>query len=229
MDAIIVCVGDELLSGDVADLNSTWLARRLTELGTIVKRIEVIPDNVEEIAATVKRLRADKVLITGGLGPTHDDVTRQAVAMAFGRRLVRSEEAAKVVEAAAARRHMAPRPQSYAMAEIPEGAKVIPNPEGAAPGFIIDGRVYVFPGVPAEMKAMFELVKDDFRGRKLLVEWLATTRPESDIVPALNEAVRLFPEVSFGSYPSDTVKVKMRSYDPERLRIAKEWLMGRIL
>jgi molybdenum cofactor synthesis domain-containing protein len=229
MDAIIVCVGDELLSGDVADLNSTWLARRLTELGTIVKRIEVIPDDVEEIAATVKRLRADKVLITGGLGPTHDDVTRQAVAMAFGRRLVRSEEAAKVVEAAAARRHMAPRPQSYAMAEIPEGAKVIPNPEGAAPGLIIDGSVYVFPGVPAEMKAMFELVKDDFRGRKLLVEWLATTRPESDIVPALNEAVRLFPEVSFGSYPSDTVKVKMRSYDPERLRIAKEWLMGRIL
>jgi molybdenum cofactor synthesis domain-containing protein len=229
MDAIIVCVGDELLSGDVADLNSTWLARRLTELGTIVKRIEVIPDDVEEIAATAKRLRVDKVLITGGLGPTHDDVTRQAVAMAFGRRLVISEEAAKVVEAAAARRHMAPRPQSYAMAEIPEGAKVIPNPEGAAPGLIIDGSVYVFPGVPAEMKAMFELVKDDFRGRKLLVEWLATTRPESDIVPALNEAVRLFPEVSFGSYPSDTVKVKMRSYDPERLRIAKEWLMGRIL
>jgi len=229
MDAIIVCVGDELLSGDVADLNSTWLARRLTELGTIVKRIEVIPDDVEEIAATAKRLRVDKVLIPGGLGPTHDDVTRQAVAMAFGRRLVISEEAAKVVEAAAARRHMAPRPQSYAMAEIPEGAKVIPNPEGAAPGLIIDGSVYVFPGVPAEMKAMFELVKDDFRGRKLLVEWLATTRPESDIVPALNEAVRLFPEVSFGSYPSDTVKVKMRSYDPERLRIAKEWLMGRIL
>ncbi len=229
MDAVIVCVGDELLSGDVADLNSTWLAGRLTELGTSVKRIEVIPDDAEEIAATVKSLRADKVLITGGLGPTHDDVTRQAIAMAFGRRLIRSEEAVRVVEAAAARRHATPRPGSYAMAEIPEGAAVIPNPEGAAPGFIIDGRVYVFPGVPVEMKAMFELVKDDFRGRKLLVDWLVTTRPESDIVPALNEAVRLFPDVSFGSYPSDVVKVKMRSYDAGRLRMAKEWLMGRII
>ncbi|WP_174590049.1 competence/damage-inducible protein A [Methanocella conradii] len=229
MDAIIICVGDEILSGDVTDLNSTWLAKRLAELGTIVKRIEVIPDDVAAISSTVKSSRADKVLITGGLGPTHDDVTRQAIAVAFGRKLARNDEAVKVVEAAAARRHASPRPQSYVMAEIPEGATVIPNPVGAAPGFIIDGRVYVFPGVPAEMKSMFELVKDDFNGKKLFVDWLVTGRPESDIVPDLNEAVRMFPEVSFGSYPSDVVKVKMKSYDPERLRAAKEWLTGRIL
>ncbi|MDI6896391.1 competence/damage-inducible protein A [Methanocella conradii] len=229
MDAIIICVGDEILSGDVTDLNSTWLARRLAELGTIVKRIEVIPDDVAAISSTVKSSRADKVLITGGLGPTHDDVTRQAIAVAFGRKLARNDEAVKVVEAAAARRHASPRPQSYVMAEIPEGAAVIPNPVGAAPGFIIDGRVYVFPGVPAEMKSMFELVKDDFNGKKLFVDWLVTRRPESDIVSELNEAVGMFPEVSFGSYPSDVVKVKMKSYDPERLRAAKEWLAGRIL
>ncbi|AFD00693.1 molybdenum cofactor synthesis domain protein (CinA-like) [Methanocella conradii HZ254] len=229
MDAIIICVGDEILSGDVTDLNSTWLAKRLAELGTIVKRIEVIPDDVAAISSTVKSSRADKVLITGGLGPTHDDVTRQAIAVAFGRKLARNDEAVKVVEAAAARRHASPRPQSYVMAEIPEGAAVISNPVGAAPGFIIDGRVYVFPGVPAEMKSMFELVKDDFNGKKLFVDWLVTRRPESDIVSELNEAVRMFPEVSFGSYPSDVVKVKMKSYDPERLRAAKEWLAGRIL
>ena len=170
------------------------------------------------------------VIITGGLGPTHDDVTRQAVADAFGLKLVRDPEAVKVVEASAARHgRPAPRPQSYVMADIPEGSEVILNPVGAAPGFIIDGRVFTFPGVPSEMKAMFELVKGRFEGKKLFVDWLITRRPESDIVPALNEAVKKFPEVTFGSYPSDVVKIKMKSYDQPQIKLAKEWLTGHIL
>jgi len=79
------------------------------------------------------------------------------------------------------------------------------------------------------MKAMFELVKDQFKGPGLLVDWLITNRPESAIVADLNEAVRLFPEVTFGSYPSGVVKIKMKSYDAGRLQAAKEWLAGRIL
>lgn len=229
MDAVIVCIGDELLAGDIADLNSTWLAKNLTELGAVVKRIEVIPDDVDVIVRTLKDIKADKVVVTGGLGPTHDDVTRLAVAKAFNRRLIRDPEAVKVVEASAARRSRAPLPQSYNMADIPENTAVIPNPVGAAPGFIVEGRVYTFPGVPSEMKAMFELVKDQFHGPKLLVDWLITTRPESGIVTDLNEAVRLFPEVAFGSYPSNVVKIKMKSYDAGRLQAAKEWLSKRIL
>jgi molybdenum cofactor synthesis domain-containing protein len=229
MDAAILCIGDELLSGDIADLNSTWLAKNLTELGTVVKRMEVIPDDVEVIIDTVKKTKADKLIITGGLGPTHDDVTRQAVALAFGRKLVRDPGAVKVVEASAARRNRSPLPQSYTMADIPEGSTIIPNPVGAAPGFIIDGRVYAFPGVPSEMKAMFELVKEHFRGPKLIVDWLITRRPESDIVTDLNEAVRLFPGVAFGSYPSGVVKIKMKSYDQAQLHAAKDWLAQRIL
>ena len=100
---------------------------------------------------------------------------------------------------------------------------------GAAPGFIINDMVYVFPGVPSEMKAMFELVKDKFKGPKLLVDWLITKRPESDIVLDLNEAVKMFPTVAFGSYPSQVVKIKMKSYDAGQLSAAKEWLSQRIL
>jgi molybdenum cofactor synthesis domain-containing protein len=229
MEAVIICIGDEILSGDITDLNTTWLAKNLTELGAAVKRMEIIPDDVGCIAETIKKASADKVVITGGLGPTHDDVTRQAVALAFGRKLIRDPEAVKVVEASAARHQRAPRPQSYVMADIPEGSRVIPNPVGAAPGFIIDGRVYAFPGVPSEMKAMFELVKGQFTGRRLIVDWLITKRQESDIVTELNDAVRRFPDVTFGSYPSGVVKIKMKSYDPEQLRSAKEWLAEHIL
>lgn len=229
MDAVILCIGDELLSGDIADLNSTWLAKNLTGLGTVVKRIEVVPDDIDVIARTLKEIKADRVLVTGGLGPTHDDVTRQAVALAFGRKLIRDPEAVKVVEAYAARYNRSPLPQSYNMADIPENTTVIPNPVGAAPGFIVDNRVYTFPGVPSEMKAMFELVKQQFKGPQLHVDWLISNKPESALVNDLNEAVRLFPEVTFGSYPSGVVKIKMKSYDPDRLKAAKEWLAGRIL
>ncbi len=228
MDAVILCIGDELLSGDIADLNSTWLAKNLTDLGTVVKRIEVIPDDTDTIVEVIRRTSADKIVITGGLGPTHDDVTRGAVAKAFGRKLVRDPEGVKVVEASAARHGRPPLPQSYAMADLPEGCTVIPNPAGAAPGFIIDNKVYVFPGVPQEMKAEFELVKGQFRGPKLLVDWLIAERPESDIVPDLNEAVRKFPAVAFGSYPSGVVKIKMKSYDAGQLAAAREWLAPRL-
>lgn len=228
MDATVICIGDEILSGDITDINSTWLAKRLTDLGTVVKRIEIIPDDTTVIVDTIQKAGSDVVVITGGLGPTHDDVTRQAVAQAFYLKMVRDPEAIAVVEASAARHGREPRPQSYVMADIPEGSEVIPNPVGAAPGFIIDGRVFVFPGVPSEMKAMFELVEGRFEGQKLIVDWLVTRRPESDIVPALNEAVKKFPEVTFGSYPSDVVKLKMKSYSAERLNAAKEWLAQHI-
>ena len=229
MEATIICIGDEILSGDITDLNSTWLAKSLTDLGTVVKRIEVIPDDTGVIADTIKRSSPGTIIITGGLGPTHDDVTRQAVALAFNRKLVRNPAGVRIVEASAARRGRVPRPQSYTMADIPEGSEVIPNPVGAAPGFIINGSVFTFPGVPSEMRAMFDLVKDRFRGKTLIVDWLITKQPESDIVPALNEAVKMFPAVTFGSYPSDVVKLKMKSYDAAQVKAAKEWLAQHIL
>lgn len=225
MDATIICIGDELLSGDITDLNSVWLAKQLTDNGVIVKRILVIPDDIDTIANEVKNASTCIVIVTGGLGPTHDDITRYGVAKAFGLPLDRPVEAVRVVE----QRVKSRKPEIYVMADVPAGSEVIPNLVGAAPGFIVDGKVFVFPGVPSEMKAMFGIVRDRLKGERLLVDWVITKRPESDIVPVLNEAVRRFPEVSFGSYPSDVVKVKMRSYDAKAIKSAKEWLEQRIV
>ena len=225
MDAVVICIGDELLTGDIEDTNATWLARQLFALGADLKKITVIPDDVDVIAAELGRAGADAVIVTGGLGPTHDDVTRYGVAKAAGVPLVRDAAAMRVVEGRG--RKLAPA--AYVMADIPAGAEVIPNPVGAAPGFIVGGRIYAFPGVPSELKAMFPLVSERFKGKTIVVDWLITKRKESDIVAPLNEAVRRFPEVSFGSYPSDVVRIKMKSRDADAVRRAKEWLAGRIL
>jgi molybdenum cofactor synthesis domain-containing protein len=223
MDVTVICVGDELLSGDIADMNSVWLARRLNEIGASLTRISVIPDDIDTIAGEVGRCDTDMVIVTGGIGPTHDDLTRFGIAKAAGVGLVRDNDAVSVVE-----RVKSKWPEVYIMADIPEGSEVIPNPVGAAPGFIVDDRIFVFPGVPSEMMAMFELVKDRFKGKKTFVDILYTSRQESSIVSTLNEAVGLFPDVKFGSYPSGILKIKMTSYSIESLIAAKAWLSERI-
>ncbi|CAJ38176.1 competence/damage-inducible protein A [Methanocella arvoryzae] len=224
MDVTIICIGDELLTGDVEDLNSTWLARQLSETGALLKRIVTIPDDIDVIVSEIRQAKTDKIIVTGGLGPTHDDVTRYAVAKAAGVRLYRDPYAVRVVEKGRGRLIDA----AYVMADIPENAVVIDNPAGAAPGFIIDSRIYVLPGVPSEMKAMFSLVRDHFKGPRLIVDWVITKRPESDIVPTLNEAVKMFPQIAFGSYPSGIVKIKLKSYDAEAVKQAKEWLAAHL-
>lgn len=229
MDAVIICIGDELLTGDIEDRNSSWLARQLFERGVDLKKIMVIPDVTEIIASEIRNASADAIIITGGLGPTHDDVTREAVAKAAGVPLVRCEEAAKALEQRAQSRGRKLEPASYVMADIPQGSEWIPNPAGAAAGFIVDRHIFVFPGVPAELMAMFPLVSDRFHGKKMVVEWIITKRGESSIVGALNEAVRMFPSVQFGSYPSDVVKIKMKSRDADAVAKAKEWLAPRIV
>ncbi len=231
MEVTIVCIGDELLAGDIADLNSTWLAKNLTDGGAIVRRIIVIPDDMGVIVDEIKKAyeASDKVVVTGGLGPTHDDITRYAIARAFDRKVIRDPKGVEVVEKAIAARGRKPMQESYVMADIPEGSVVIQNPVGAAPGFIVNGRVFVFPGVPSEMKAMFDLVRNSFVGKKLIVDWLIVQMSESAIVKDLNEAVKMFPEVTFGSYPSTVLRIKMKSYDAEQVKAAKEWLAQRLI
>ncbi len=231
MEVTIVCIGDELLAGDIADLNSTWLAKNLTDGGAIVKRIIVIPDDMGIIVDEIKKAyeTSDKVVVTGGLGPTHDDITRYAIARAFDRKVIRDPKGVEVVEKAIAARGRKPMQESYVMADIPEGSTVIQNPVGAAPGFIINERIFVFPGVPSEMKAMFDLVRNSFAGKKLIVDWLIVQMAESAIVKDLNEAVKMFPAVTFGSYPSTVLRIKMKSYDAEQVKAAKEWLAKRLI
>ena len=159
--ARLVAVGDELLAGAHPDLNSPELAARLAELGIAVDGVEVVSDDEEAIAEAVRaaRAKAPLVIVTGGLGPTLDDVTRHGIARALGRELERSEEAVRGVRAWFARRGQDEMPEAnLRQALLPRGAALVPNRVGTAPGFRVEddaGAVFSLPGPPPEMRVVF--------------------------------------------------------------------------
>jgi nicotinamide-nucleotide amidase len=224
--AAILTIGNEIVSGDTENTNGSWLARRLEQLGVVVKLIAAVPDEIDAIVDFVAREspRVDHLLVTGGLGGTPDDVTREAIAAAFG---VGQEEHS---ELAGRLREQFPHAPDHAAewARLPEGARPL-EVARAGPGFVI-GNVYVLPGLPALMETMFESVADELRRERPIEAWRRTfeTR-ESEITPILVEAGRRYPSVLVGSYPSFTpegprVEVVVKSGDPELLRKARAWL-----
>jgi molybdenum cofactor synthesis domain-containing protein len=197
--AAILTIGNEIVSGDTENTNASWLARRLAPLGVEVRLIAALPDEIDEIARFVREHApaVDFLLVTGGLGGTPDDLTREALAAAFG---VGQEEQPEV---AADLRARFTRDPEYAArwARLPEGSRPLANPHGGAPGFVIEN-VYVFPGLPAEMEAMFDSVAEELADGPPIVSWRRTYRTrESDIVELLAEATERWPEVLVGSYP----------------------------
>ena len=225
MRVALVTVGDELLAGDTVNTNAAWLGGRLVERGATVERVTVVPDRVGDIARIVNEYHAeyDAVVVTGGLGPTHDDVTMDGVASAFGREVTRSEEALVWLEdhGGYAREDLA-----EGTADIPAGARMLPNHEGVAPGCVIES-VYVLPGVPAEMKAMFEEVATDFTGERRHVERVAAAEPESAMLDRIREVRDRF-DVKVGSYPGDIVRVKLEGADEDVVGKAAAWLRERV-
>jgi molybdenum cofactor synthesis domain-containing protein len=225
--AVILTIGSELVSGDVVDTNGAWLARQLERLGVPVRLIAAVPDEIELIAAFVRdeAARADVVLVTGGLGGTPDDVTREAIAAAFG------VEQRELHEVAAALRARFARSPDYAArwALLPAGSRPLENPLGGAPGFAI-GNVYVFPGLPAEMEAMFGVVAGELTRAGPIVSWRQTYRTrESEIVAVLVEVGARHPGVLVGSYPSfhpdgPVVEIVLKSGDPDALAAATAWM-----
>ena len=158
--ASIVTIGNELLSGDTVNTNAAWLAQQLEELGVVVTLMASLPDEIDRVAEFVRTEsdRADIVLVTGGLGGTPDDITREAIAAAF------EAPQDEVSDLAANLRSRFPSDPEYAArwANLPAGARPLENPLGGAPGFVV-GNVYVMPGLPAEMKAMFATVTGELR------------------------------------------------------------------
>jgi molybdenum cofactor synthesis domain-containing protein len=225
MRVALVTVGDELLAGDTVNTNAAWLGERLTERGATVERVTVVPDRIGEIARVVNEYRAefDAVVVTGGLGPTHDDVTMDGVAAAFGREVVQSDEALAWLESEGgyAREDLAD-----GTADIPAGAAMLPNREGVAPGCVLES-VYVLPGVPAEMKAMFEGVADRFSGERRHVETVEADEPESALLTRVRDVRERF-DVKVGSYPGETVEIKLESTDADEVRAAAAWLVERV-
>jgi nicotinamide-nucleotide amidase len=225
--AAILTIGNEFVSGDVANTNGSWLAKRLEPLGVSVTVIAALPDEVDRIAAWVRTEApdADFVLVTGGLGGTPDDLTREAMAAAFD---VAQEEVAHVAQALRAR---FTRDPEYAArwARLPAGSRPLDNPLGGAPGFVI-ANVYVMPGLPSEMQAMFETIADELRQPQPIASWRRRYRTtESKIVTVLEEVHDRHPGLLVGSYPSflpegHEVEVVIKSRDPEELRTAAAWL-----
>jgi molybdenum cofactor synthesis domain-containing protein len=224
--ASIVTIGNELVSGDTVNTNGSWLAARLEALGVDVLLIASLPDEERRVAALVRAqaAEADVVLVTGGLGGTPDDITREAIAAAFG---VPQEEQSEVAERLRARFRGDP---DYVTrwAQLPAGSRALENPLGGAPGFVI-GNVYVLPGLPSEMEAMFETVAAELGGGSPIGSWRRTYRTtESRIVSILEAGGERYPAVKVGSYPSfgaegTFVEVVLKSSDPAALAAARAW------
>jgi len=205
MEVALITVGDELLSGDTVNTNANWLADELAERGVAVERILSLPDDRKTIAEHVRRYADafDATLVTGGIGGTPDDVTMEAVADAFDREMTVSALARSSVEdRLAAIDSRVPdrdlRIDIDAEAALPEGSRPLPNGTGLAPGCVVEN-VYVLPGIPEELRAMFTDVAEEFAGKRRS-RFLYTVEPEANVVPALEATIDAF-DVTVGCYP----------------------------
>ncbi len=211
--AWILSIGNELLIGRVVNTNAAWLARRLTVLGYRVMRIVAVPDVPEEIAEVVRASlgRGVRALIsTGGLGPTPDDITAEALALALGRRLRLDVEAYEMVRSKYSEGGYAMTPEREKMAWLPEGSRPLPNPIGTAPGIFVEvGETLLFalPGVPREMEAMYEgHVEPILRARGPNLHFAERSLrvvgvPEADLSRLIREAMRMSDKVYVKSHP----------------------------
>ncbi len=198
----LVIIGNEILSGRTQDTNTPWIAENLLSMGVVLHQVRVVPDVEGEIVAAVNDLRGkvDYVFTTGGIGPTHDDITAEAIAKAFGAAIELNEEAYQILV-----RHYGSEaevtPPRKKMAMIPAGASLINNPVSGAPGFQIEN-VFVLAGVPRIMQAMFDDVKTRLsKGKPVLSNTIACSLAESAIAEPLEAVQKKYPVVSIGSYP----------------------------
>ena len=239
MEVALLTVGDELLAGDTENTNASWLGRQLTAAGATVTRVLTVPDDESVIADAVSRYHDafDAVIVTGGIGGTPDDVTKAGVAEAFGRDLVVPDDVRAHLEAKA-EAFAADNPETVerydmqldldAWASVPEGGKALLTAESFAAGCVVED-VYVFPGIPDELKAMYATVADAFDG-DLTTETIYTPAPEGALVGYVTTAREEFP-VAVGSYPRKADapgRVKIAGDDPVAVAEAAAWLRERI-
>jgi molybdenum cofactor synthesis domain-containing protein len=224
--AAILVIGDEILSGRTKDKNIGYIAEYLTNIGIDVKEVRVVPDEEPEIVASLNALRNryTYVFTTGGIGPTHDDITADCVAKAFGVTIDVDPRARALLLTRIAEKDL--NEARLRMARIPAGADLILNKVSAAPGFRI-GNVHVMAGVPSIMQAMLDEVAPTLKtGVKMLSETVRADLREGDIGTPLAAIAKAHPEVTIGSYPfqddrGPNSNIVVRSRDPGKLAAAK--------
>jgi len=231
LSAALVVIGNEILSGKVTDTNTPFLARELRCLGVSLERVVVIPDDVEQIAADVAAFsrRYDVVFTSGGVGPTHDDITMDGVAAAFGRPLVEHGELRRAIESFVGNRVNAAH---LKMAQIPEGAELIVDDKLAFPTVLVEN-VYILPGIPELFQAKVISLRDRFRTRPYYLRQVLVRDNETLIAEFLNATLTAFPELLLGSYPklSDPeyrVRLTLESKDEAYVERALADLVGRL-
>ena len=225
--AAMLVIGDEILSGRTQDRNTAYLAGRLTESAIDLTEVRVVPDDHDRIVAAVRALSGawDHVFTSGGIGPTHDDITADAIAAAFGVPIGVRDDARALLERYYRQNDIPLTDARLRMARIPEGATLIDNPVSVAPGFTL-GNVHVLAGVPAVFQAMVESVLPRLSGgRPLLSRTLRIDRPEGEIAGPLADLAARHPEVAIGSYPFILdgrfgANIVLRCADAERLESA---------
>jgi len=201
--AAMIVIGDEILSGRTRDSNMHHLSGQLTEAGIDLKEVRVIGDEVDTIVSAVQAMSAsyDHVFTSGGIGPTHDDITANCIAAAFGVSIDVRDDARAILAAHYAKSGTELNEARLRMARIPEGASLIDNPVSAAPGFTLQN-VHVMAGVPSVFQAMVQSVLPTLTGgAPLISKTLRIERGEGDIAGPLGALAVAFPDLSMGSYP----------------------------
>ncbi|HEX4423435.1 MAG TPA: competence/damage-inducible protein A [Kofleriaceae bacterium] len=198
----IVIIGDEILTGKFADENAAFLIGELRALGVELRRITVIPDVLDDIAATVTEFAArfDHVFTSGGVGPTHDDLTMAGIAQGFGTRVVREPVLEDRVRAYWGERLAAP---NLRLADVPQGAELVYGKDQVWP-VVAYRNVYILPGVPALFRRKFIDIRDRFRATPITVARAYLDAEEGQIAGELDAVVAAFPSVRIGSYPRFT-------------------------
>ncbi len=211
LGAGIVVIGNEILSGKTVDSNSAFLARELRQLGVTLKRITVIPDELDVIAETVRDFHRqfDIVFTSGGVGPTHDDITIEGVARALGREVIVHPLLESKI-----REYLNGRSVNAAhlkMAEVPEGAELLMDDRLRFPTIKVEN-IYVLPGIPEILQQKFLALKDRFSVDPYYLKIIYTNEIESTIATHLNDTLRAYPDLLLGSYPkigNDEYRVKL--------------------
>lgn len=229
--AALVIVGNEILTGRTQDTNTQWIAEYLLRYGIALMEVRVVPDIEERIVQAVRDMSGvyEYVLTTGGIGPTHDDITADSVAKAFGVEIEQNQDAYDILLNYYGEEELTPA--RLRMARIPVGASLIPNAVSGAPGFVLEN-VHVMAGVPRIMQSMLTYLVDNVlkHGHIIRSNTIACNLQESQLSEALGKLQKKYPAIDIGSYPHYRggragLNLVLRTTDKEKLKAATEDLV----